>query len=88
MVEIGIERFISKVLEDTVMRDKVYIATKMRFNRDGEENVFLFEGAGQQPGATEENLIQPLEESLRRLRTDYVGILYIPRNNHHREERA
>lgn len=71
------ERFIGQVMEEAGMRDKVYIATKMRFNRDREKNVFLLEGAGQQPGATEENFNQQLEESLRRLRTDYVDILYI-----------
>lgn len=71
------ERFIGKVMEEAGMRDKVYIATKMRFNRDREKYVFLLEGAGQQPGATEENFNQQLEESLRRLRTDYVDILYI-----------
>lgn len=71
------ERIIGQVLEESGMRDKVYVATKMRFNRDREKNVFLLTGVERQPAATEENFNSQLEESLRRLRTDYVDILYI-----------
>lgn len=71
------ERFIGQVLEESGKRDKVYVATKMRFNRDREKNVFLLTGVERQPAATEENFNAQLEESLRRLRTDYIDILYI-----------
>lgn len=71
------ERMIGKVLEETGKRDKVIIATKMRFNRDREKHVFLLEGAGVQPAATEENFNKQLETSLGRLRTDYIDILYL-----------
>ena len=71
------ERFIGQVLEESGKRDQVYLATKMRFNRDREKAVFLLEGVERQPAATEENLRSQLEESLRRLRTDYVDILYL-----------
>lgn len=71
------ERAIGQVLEERGRRDQVTIATKMRFNRDGEKAVFLLQGVERQPAATEENLRTQLEESLRRLRTDYVDILYL-----------
>ena len=71
------ERAIGQVLEERGRRDQVYIATKMRFNRDGEKAVFLLQGVERQPAATEGNLRAQLEESLRRLRTDYVDILYL-----------
>ncbi len=71
------ERAIGKILEETKSRDKIYIATKMRFNRDGKTNTFLLEGVDRLPGATEENLMAQLETSLERLRTDYIDILYI-----------
>lgn len=71
------ERMIGEVLEETGNRDKVFVATKMRFNRDREKHVFLLEGAGVQPGATEENFFKQLETSLERLRTDYIDILYL-----------
>ncbi len=71
------ERVIGEVLETRGQRDKVYLATKMRFARDDEKNVFLLQGTDREPGATEENLFKQLETSLKRLRTDYVDILYL-----------
>jgi len=71
------ERVIGEVLERTGNRDKVYVATKMRFARDTEKGVFSLKGSGREPAATEENLIKQLEISLGRLRTDYVDILYL-----------
>jgi predicted aldo/keto reductase-like oxidoreductase len=71
------ERMIGKVLEETGKRDKVIVATKMRFNRDREKHVFLLEGAGVQPAATEAEFNKQLETSLGRLRTDYIDILYL-----------
>jgi hypothetical protein len=71
------ERFIGQVVEERGRRDQVYIATKMRFNRDRDKKIFLLEGVERQPAATEENLQAQLEESLRRLRTEYVDILYL-----------
>ena len=38
------ERVIGEVLEQTGNRDKVYVATKMRFSRDREKNVFTLKG--------------------------------------------
>jgi aryl-alcohol dehydrogenase-like predicted oxidoreductase len=71
------ERAIGKFLEETGARSQVYLGTKMRFNRDREKHVFLLEGVERQPAATAENFEEQLNESLRRLRTDYVDILYI-----------
>jgi predicted aldo/keto reductase-like oxidoreductase len=71
------ERVIGEVLERNGNRDKVYVATKMRFARDNEKRVFLLKGSAREPGATEENLFEQLETSLQRLRTDYVDILYL-----------
>lgn len=71
------ERVIGEVLERRGDRDKVYVATKMRLARDREKNVFSLKGSEREPGATEENLINQLETSLERLRTDYVDILYL-----------
>ena len=71
------ERVIGEVLEKRGERDKVYVATKMRLARDREKNVFSLKGSEREPAATEENLINQLETSLERLRTDYVDILYL-----------
>jgi predicted aldo/keto reductase-like oxidoreductase len=71
------ERVIGEVLERRGGRDKVYVATKMRFSRDTDKGVFTLKGSEREPGATEENLIEQLETSLERLRTDYVDILYL-----------
>jgi len=71
------ERAIGEVLEKSGNRDKVYVATKMRFARDNQKAVFLLRGSAREPGATEENLFEQLETSLQRLRTDYVDILYL-----------
>ena len=71
------ERVIGEVVESRGNRDKVFIATKMRFARDRERNVFVQESTSRDPGATSENLFAQLEKSLERLRTDYVDILYL-----------
>ena len=71
------ERFIGKTLEEDKSRDKVYIATKMRFARDSQKKVFTRKANVQESGATEENFNKQLETSLKRLRTDYVDILYL-----------
>ena len=71
------ERVIGEVLERRGNRNKVHLATKMRFARDNDKNVFLSKGTEREPGATEDNLFKQLETSLERLRTDYVDILYI-----------
>jgi hypothetical protein len=68
---------IGNVLKRTGMRDDVYIATKMYFARDNESCVFLTEGPGRGPLATEENFNKQLSLSLERLQTDYVDILYL-----------
>lgn len=71
------ERVIGKVLEETGSRAKVYVATKMRFARDRKRTVFLPEGTAALLGATEKDFNEQLHESLKRLRTDYIDILYI-----------
>ncbi len=71
------ERVIGEVLERRGSRDKVYVATKMRFARDTEKRIFVLKGSDREPAATEENLFKQLETSLGRLRTDYVDILYL-----------
>lgn len=71
------ERVIGEVLENTGKRDKVYVATKMRLARDSKKGIFTAGGSTHEPAATEENLFNQLEISLKRLRTDYVDILYL-----------
>ena len=71
------ERVIGEVLERSGNRDKVYVATKMAFERDMDKGVFVLKGNEGIPGATEENLFKQLDTSLDRLRTDYVDILYL-----------
>jgi predicted aldo/keto reductase-like oxidoreductase len=71
------EKVIGQILEERKCRDKVYVATKMRFARDREKNVFITEGTGRHVGATERNFNQQLATSLKRLRTDYIDILYL-----------
>jgi predicted aldo/keto reductase-like oxidoreductase len=71
------ERVIGEVLEQRGDRDKIYIATKMRLARDREKAVFSLEGTDREPPATAEGLYKQLELSLKRLRTDYVDILYL-----------
>lgn len=71
------EEVIGEVLEERGARDKVYIATKMRFDMDRDKGQFSGEGGWRHPGATQENLDKQLQKSLERLRTDYVDILYL-----------
>jgi predicted aldo/keto reductase-like oxidoreductase len=71
------ERVIGEVLERRGDRDKVCVATKMRFARDTDKGVFILKGSEREPAATEENLFKQLEISLQRLRTDYADILYL-----------
>ena len=71
------EKVIGDILEERKCRDKVHIATKMYFARDKEKQVFTGEGSGRHPGATEANFTEQLDTSLKRLRTDYVDILYL-----------
>jgi predicted aldo/keto reductase-like oxidoreductase len=71
------ERVIGEVLEQRGDRNKIYIATKMRLARDREKGVFSLKGTDREPPATEENLYKQLELSLKRLRTDFVDILYL-----------
>jgi len=71
------EKVIGQILEERKCRDQIYVATKMLFARDREKKVFLREGSGRHAGATEESLNEQLAESLKRLRTDYIDILYL-----------
>ena len=71
------EKAIGKVLKESGRRDKVTIATKMRFARDREKNVFISEGSAREPLATPENFRSQLDTSLERLQTDFVDILYL-----------
>lgn len=71
------ERVIGEVVERSGNRNRVHIATKMRFARDSEKGVFSLRGSEREPAALPENLFNQLETSLKRLRTDYVDILYL-----------
>ncbi len=71
------ELLIGNVLKERGGRDKVYLSTKMRFERDREKGVFVTTDGARNPGATEEKLASQFEESLSRLQTDYVDILYL-----------
>ncbi len=71
------EMSIGKTLDEDKLRDKVYLATKMRFARDNDKNTFLESGPAREPLATKENFQKQLETSLQRLRTDHVDILYL-----------
>jgi predicted aldo/keto reductase-like oxidoreductase len=71
------EQVIGDVIERRGDRDKIYVATKMRFNQDRTRGVFLEESSERAPGATEENFFKQLALSLERLKTDYVDILYL-----------
>jgi predicted aldo/keto reductase-like oxidoreductase len=71
------EKVIGKIIEERKCRDEVYVGTKMAFARDRNKRVFMTESSGRRLGATEENLNKQLATSLKRLRTDYVDILYL-----------
>jgi len=71
------EKAIGKILEERGCRDEVYVATKMLFNRDKEKRVFVDRGRGKYAGATAENFEKQLAKSFKRLRSDYVDILYL-----------
>lgn len=71
------EKVIGQILKERKCRDKVYIATKMLFDRDREKKVFISERVGKYGGATEKNFNEQLATSLKRLCTDYVDILYL-----------
>ena len=71
------ETVIGRVLEETKTRDKVYLGTKMYFDREKERKIFLKEGGARGFPATPERFDEQLALSLKRLRTDYVDILYL-----------
>ncbi len=71
------ERVIGRIVEESGKRNQLYIATKMRFARDRRKGTFLPGRDGNELGATEANFNKQLEESLQRLRTDYIDILYL-----------
>jgi predicted aldo/keto reductase-like oxidoreductase len=71
------EKVIGQILEEQKCREKVYVSTKMGFASDKKKKVFMSEGSGSRPGATEKNFNKQLAKSLKRLRTDYVDILYL-----------
>ena len=71
------EQVIGEAVEQRGNRDSISIATKMYFARDREKGVFSNEASARAPAPTEENLFQLLETSLKRLRTDYIDILYL-----------
>jgi len=71
------ERSIGRVLKETGMRDKVYVATKVLLARDFRKGIFLNEDGGFGPAATTENFNKQLDQSLERLQSDYVDVLHI-----------
>ncbi|MBN1895852.1 aldo/keto reductase [bacterium] len=71
------ETSIGRVLKETGMRDKVYVATKIFLARDWNTGKFTLEDGGRAPGATAENFNRLLEQSLGRLQSDHADILYV-----------
>jgi hypothetical protein len=71
------ETVIGLILEERKCRDRMLLATKMYFDRDKDRKVFLPEGGGRGFPATEDRFEEQLALSLKRLRTDYVDILYL-----------
>jgi uncharacterized protein len=71
------ETSIGRVLKETGMRDKVYVATKVMLARDWQKAVFSNEGSGFAPAATAENFNKQLDQSLGRLQTDHVDVLFV-----------
>jgi aryl-alcohol dehydrogenase-like predicted oxidoreductase len=71
------EASIGRVLKETGMRDKVYVATKIHLARDWNTGKFTLEDGGRSPAATAENFNRLLDQSLGRLQSDYVDILYV-----------
>jgi predicted aldo/keto reductase-like oxidoreductase len=71
------ETAIGRVLKETGMRDKVYVAIKVFLARDWNKGTFTLEDGGHAPAATAENFNKILDQSLERLQTDYVDILYV-----------
>lgn len=63
------ETMVGDVVESMGMRDKVIIATKVALPRDRRTMNYT-------PKATKESFLEMLETSLKRLKTDYVDILY------------
>ena len=71
------EKVIGQILEEQKGREKVYISTKMYFARDRKKKVFMSKGSGRRPAATQKNFNKQLAKSLKRLRSDYIDILYL-----------
>ncbi|MFX0195316.1 MAG: aldo/keto reductase, partial [Candidatus Hodarchaeota archaeon] len=63
------ETMVGEMVESTGMRDKVIIATKVGLPRDRKTMAYSRQ-------ATKESFLKMLDTSLRRLKTDYVDILY------------
>jgi predicted aldo/keto reductase-like oxidoreductase len=71
------EASIGRVLKETGKREKVYVATKIYLARDRDKGVFTLEDTGHALAAKAENFNRLLDQSLERLQTDYVDILYL-----------
>jgi len=63
------ETMVGEVVDSTGMRDKVIIATKVGLPRDRKTMTYSRQ-------ATKESFLKMLDTSLKRLKTDYVDILY------------
>jgi len=63
------EKMLGEVLKKEKARDRVVIATKVKLPRDKKTGQYTAE-------ATKSNFIKMFEDSLKRLQTDYVDILY------------
>ncbi|RJR54399.1 MAG: hypothetical protein C4576_00660 [Desulfobacteraceae bacterium] len=71
------ETVIGLILEERKCRDKMVLATKMYFDRDKDRKIFLPDGGGRGFPATEARFDEQLALSMKRLRTDYLDILYL-----------
>lgn len=69
------ETVIGKILEERACRSRVFVATKTYLPRDREKKTFVMEG--NTDAFLEKEFNEKLSTSLKRLRTDYVDILYL-----------
>lgn len=63
------EEIVGKAIEEYGNRDKIIIATKVAIEWDDEENVYR--------NASRERILKEIDDSLKRLRTDYIDIYQV-----------